>query len=129
MEQEQPMQPDKFGPLFLSKRSNKLMYKAQMYRSTKLAIKVNKWELNRDANLPDLRRTLFKSIASSRLKGFMWLLVSHALPVETRCHREDTTLDKCLYCGAPEDIKHMAYGCKRAKDRFRNSRGWRKQYS
>jgi hypothetical protein len=50
------------------------------------------------------------SFAHSKVKGFMWLWCSHALPASTRLRGKDANT-ACPHCGEVEDIRHMTYNC------------------
>jgi len=56
----------------------------------------------------------WKSIADSKAKSTHWLLINHALPVESRIKRGSETT--CKNCGeGPVDLEHVFGTCERAK--------------
>ena len=73
-------------------------------------LKENKWVEKYPINLRKVRQGHLGTFASSKVKGFMWLLCSHALPVGTRL-RGSNAKAECPHCGIPEDIKHMVFDC------------------
>jgi hypothetical protein len=58
-------------------------------------------------NLVRVWREHPNTFAHSKVKGFMWLFCSHALPVGTRM-RGKNARTKCPYCYEEEDIHHMS---------------------
>jgi hypothetical protein len=56
-----------------------------------------------------------KQYAHSKVKSFMWLFTSHALPVGIRLRRKETD-NRCPHCTEVEDIKHIAFDCTIAKN-------------
>ena len=69
---------------FIKANDNSILYQAQLLRSCATRIKVNTWERDYAINLQVVRNNHKKTWANSKVKGFMWLLTSHALPVGTR---------------------------------------------
>ena len=95
---------------------NSELYKAQLKISAITYIKPNALESDYGADHLKFRSLAMKSWAHSRIRDFNWLLASHALPVATRMRGIDSC-NTCKCCGkADETIRHMAYGCKWAKD-------------
>ena len=101
---------------FIKLNENSELYKAQLKISAITNIKPNAWERDYGTDHIKLQSLARKSWAHSRIRGFNWLLASHALPVATRMHgNADGTTCKC--CGiADETIRHMVHGCKWAKE-------------
>jgi hypothetical protein len=82
---EKDMHPmEQYGPAFIKRNQNSQLYVAQMLRSCIPYIKVNTWERDYGINLTRVRRDHLNTFAHSKVKGFMWLFLSHALPVGTR---------------------------------------------
>ena len=69
---------------FVKANDNSILYQAQLLHSCTTRIKVNTWERDYAINLQVVRNNHKKTWANSKVKGFMWLLTSHALPVGTR---------------------------------------------
>ena len=63
---------------------NSKLFKAQLKISAITDIKPNAWERDYGADHLKLRSLARKSWAHSRIRGFNWLLASHALLVATR---------------------------------------------
>ena len=112
-QEDEPMPGEKFGPAFLKKVDNSRLYTAQLFRKHNFYIKENKWALKYNININKPRNEQNRSIAHSRVKGFMWLFYSHALPVKDRLHGSGSK--DCPLCGGKETIKHMAASCEIAK--------------
>jgi hypothetical protein len=68
MDKEDMRPAEKNGPEFIKRNQNSLLYKAQMFWNC-----VNK-----------IKPKNICPHSSSKVKGFMWLFCSHALPVGTR---------------------------------------------
>ena len=101
---------------FIKLNENSELYKAQLKISAITNIKPNAWERDYGTDHLKLRNLTRKSWAHSRVRGFNWLLASHALPVASRMRGKDSC-STCKCCGkADETIRHMSYGCKWAKD-------------
>ena len=97
---------------FMKMNENSELYKAQLKILAITNIKPNAWERDYSADHLKLRSLARKSWAHSRIRGFNWLLASHALPVATRMRGKDSH-NTCKCCGkADETIRHMAYSCK-----------------
>jgi hypothetical protein len=112
---KEDMRPaEKYGPAFIKRNQNSSLYGAQMLRSCINKIKPNKWVENYGINLSKVRQEHLSTFASSKIKGFIWLLCSHALPVGTRLQGKGAKME-CPHCGEPEDIRHMAFDCLVAK--------------
>ena len=95
---------------------NRKLYKAQLKISAITNIKPNAWERDYGTDHFKLQTLARKSWAYSRIRGFNWLIASHALPVATQIRGKDSC-NTCKCCGkADETIRHMAYGCKWAND-------------
>jgi hypothetical protein len=86
-----------------------------MFRSCTNFIKENAWERNYGVDLKEICKTQFNTFVHSKVKSFMWLFTSHALPVGTRLRCKETD-NRCPYCMEVEDIKHMAFDCIVAKN-------------
>jgi hypothetical protein len=114
METESPT-VDKFSPLFIKQNFNSKLSRAQHFRRENICAKPNKWVARYNIDLPLNFRRYRNIFASSKIKGFMWLLVSHALPVNARSWGEHDIL--CTRCTTqPETIKHMAFSCTFARE-------------
>jgi hypothetical protein len=112
---EENMRPaEKYGQAFIKRNQNSSLYGAQMLRSCINKIKPNKWVENYGINLSKVRQEHLSTFASSKIKGFMWLLCSHALLVGTRLRGKGAKTE-CPHCREPEDIRHMAFDCLVAK--------------
>ena len=75
---------DKQLDKFMNMNENSELYKAQLKISAITDIKPNAWERDYGADHFKLQSLARKSWAHSRIRGFNWLLASHALPVATR---------------------------------------------
>jgi hypothetical protein len=75
---------EQYGPAFIKRNENGRLYKSQMFRSYTNSIKENTWERDYGINLKEICKTHLNTFAHSKVKGFMWLFTSHALPVGTR---------------------------------------------
>jgi hypothetical protein len=113
-EEEDKITTELYSPQFLKKTANSKLYKAQLLRTRKTYIKSNKWVEKYNINLRRARNLHNGTYAQSKIKGFMWLFISHALPVGTRLRGKDSD-PACPHCGRDEDIRHMAFGCKIAR--------------
>ena len=111
IEEEDPKPHELGGPEFVKKELNAKSYAALSARNKPPKAKMNKWVELYGVSLKHLHNTYNKIWAHSKIKGFMWTLISHALPVRTRMWGDD---DKdCNRCGnTPEDIRHLLLGCK-----------------
>ena len=100
---------------FIKINENSKLYKAQLKILATTTIKANDWERDYGTDYLKLQNLARKSWAHSRIRGFNWLLASHALPVATRMHRNNGG-NTCKCCGtADKTIGHMVHGCKWAK--------------
>jgi hypothetical protein len=105
---DEDMHPvEQYGPSFIKRNENGHLYKCQMFRACNNSIKENTWVRDYGIDLKEVRRAQLNTYADSKVKGFMWLFTSHALPVGTRLHGKDAC-NKCPHCMEVEDIKHMA---------------------
>ena len=87
---------------------NSKLYKAQLKILAITDIKPNAWERDYGTDHLKLRSLARKSWAHSQIRGFNWLLASHALPVATQMKGKDSC-NTCKCCGkADETIRHMA---------------------
>lgn len=122
---EEDMRPtEQYGPAFIKRNENSRLYKAQMFRTHVPYIKVNAWARDWGIDVAKARKLHLNTFAQSKVKGFMWLFCSHALPVGTRLRGKNQET-ACPMCDRTEDIKHMAYDCASAKDiRFMVFREW-----
>jgi hypothetical protein len=115
-EEEEPSPVEKFGPAFIKKATNSKLAAAQLLRADTKRIKENKWVKKYNIDLQGVHKGYRKTFAHSKIKGFIWLLVSHALPVGTRLFGKESNTT-CPRCGHhKEDIEHMAVKCPYAKD-------------
>ena len=104
---------DKQLERFIKLNENSKLYKAQLKILAITDIKPNSWERDYSMDHLKIRSLARKSWAHSRIRGFNWLLASHALPVATQM-RENNSCNTCKCCGkADETIRHMAYGKKK----------------
>jgi hypothetical protein len=108
-----PLKLDKFSPVFMKKYFNTYFYEAQLANTETLTKKINKWEVKYKINCLEAINSSFKSIVSSKIKGFIWLLLNHALPVKGRWFGEDKHL--CSLCDQEETIKHALWNCNLGK--------------
>ncbi len=116
VDEEEPRPLEKFGPAFIKRNTNSKLASAQLLRADTTNIKVNKWVSTYGIELSELHGMYQKTFCASKIKGFMWLFISHALPVGDRMRGKDAK-KMCPRCGlVPETIKHMAHGCKWAKE-------------
>ena len=74
---------DKQLEKFIKLNENSKLYKAQLQILAITNIKPNAWERDYGTNHLKLQSLARKSWAYSRIRGFNWLLASHALPVAT----------------------------------------------
>jgi hypothetical protein len=105
---------EKYSPEFIKCNQNSSLYKAQMFWNYVNKIKIKKWVENYKINLQKVRQKHLSIFASSKIKGFMWLFCSHALPVGTRLQGKKAKIE-CPQCRKPEDKRHMAFDCPVAK--------------
>jgi hypothetical protein len=98
---------EKYGPEFIKSNQNSSLYKAQIFRTCVNKIKTNKWVENYGISLQKVKQEHLSTFASSKIKGFMWLYCSYALPVGTRLRGKKAKI-KCPQCRKPKDIRHMA---------------------
>jgi hypothetical protein len=112
---EEDMCPtEQYGPEFIKHNYNSKLYKAQLLQACINTIKVNTWVRDYNINLARVQREHLNTFAHSKVKGFMWLFCSHALPVGTRM-RGKKAGTKCLHFYEEEDIHHMAFDCTTAR--------------
>ena len=110
-DEEEPSHTEMFGPQFIKKCTNSRLAAAQLLRSDTKKIKPNKWVEKYGVDLRDTHGAYRKTFAHSKIKGFMWLLISHALPVGTRLWGSDAGTS-CPRCGHPqEDLAHAMFHC------------------
>ena len=69
---------------FIKLNENSKLYNAKHKISAITKIKPNAWERDYGTNHLKLQSLARKSWAHSRIRGFNWLLASHALPVATQ---------------------------------------------
>ena len=99
---------------FLAKEGNSVLYKAQLYRYAKTGRKPIRWEAIYNTKVNALLKINMNSFAHSKVKGFMWLFYTHALPVGARMRGKEANTP-CGICGGRETIDHMAHHCPTAK--------------
>jgi hypothetical protein len=75
---------EQYGPAFIKKNENSRLYHAQIFRSCINSIKENAWVRDYRADLEKVHKLHLSTFAHSKVKGFMWLLCSHALLAGTR---------------------------------------------
>jgi hypothetical protein len=63
---------------------------------------------NYGINLQKVRQEHLSTFASSKIKGFIWLFCSHALPVGIKL-RHKKAKAKCPHCSRPEDIRYKVF--------------------
>jgi hypothetical protein len=93
------------GPSFINRNENGRLYKCQMFRACSSSIKENTWVRDYGIDLKEVRRAHLNTYANSKVKGFMWLFTSYALPVGTRLCGKDA----CNRC-APTEWKWRTSG-------------------
>jgi hypothetical protein len=101
---------EQYRPTFIKRNENSRLYQAQMFRSCINSIKENAWVRDYGVDLERVRKLHFSTFAHSKVKGFMWLWCSHALPASTRLRGKDANI-ACPHCGEVEDIRHITYDC------------------
>ena len=76
-------------PIIKKSLTNRYMYQAQLCRRAVMRTKPNKWAIQHsvDPCVPMVR--LLRLPVKSNIKGFIWLLVNHALPVRDRHFGDD----------------------------------------
>jgi hypothetical protein len=99
---------------FIKDNDNSVLYQAQLLRSCTTGIKTNAWVRDLNINLKAARSCHKKTWADSKVRGFMWLFTSHALPVGTRLRGKGANTP-CPLCTGTEDIEHMAFKCPHAQ--------------
>jgi hypothetical protein len=99
---------EQYGPAFIKRNENSRLYQAQMFRSCINSI--NAWVRDYGVDLEKVRKLHLSTFAHSKVKGFMWLRCSHALPAGTRLRGKDAN-SACPHRGEIEDIRHMTYDC------------------
>jgi hypothetical protein len=105
---------EQYGPEFIKCNYNSKLYKAQLLWACINTIKVNAWVRDYNINLARVQREHLNTFAHSKVKGFMWLFCSPALPVGTQM-RGKKAGTKCPHCYEEEDIHHMAFDCTTAR--------------
>ena len=103
-----------FTPDYLELDANSILYRAQLYRFAELRRKPIKWEETFRVKVNPLIKQSTAGMTHSKVKGFMWLFYTHALPVATRMWGNDTT-HNCKICGQRETIAHMSVECLTAR--------------
>ena len=101
---------ERHGLEFVKDQQNFVIYDALLYRTGRKEPKKNAWVTKYGVDLEAIHKKYRSTIAHSSVKGFMWLLCSHALPVGSRMRGEETKKE-CHRCGETETIKHMAFSC------------------
>jgi hypothetical protein len=81
-----------------------------VFRSCINSIKENASVRDYGVDLEKVRKLHLSTFAHSKVKGFMWLWCSHALPAGSRLRGKDAN-SACPHCGEIEDIRHMTYDC------------------
>jgi hypothetical protein len=95
---------------FIKRNENSKLYQAQMFRTCINSIKKNAWVRDYSVDLEQVRKLHLNMFTHSKVKGFMWLWCSHALPAGTMLRGKDAS-SACPHCGKTEDIRHMIYDC------------------
>ena len=111
MDSEEPRMADIHSPMYFKNEENALVHKAYEFRSTPTRRKDNKWLAQGLKDLKTAYRTQARTWAHAKIKGFMWLMVSHALPVGSRFFAAE---ELCPHCLKRETMEHALYGCKTA---------------
>jgi hypothetical protein len=101
---------EQYGPAFIKRNENSRLYQAQMFRTCINSMKENARVRDYSVDLEQVRKLHLNTFAHSKVKGFMWLWCSHALPAGTRLRGKDAS-SACPHCGKTEDIRHMTYDC------------------
>jgi hypothetical protein len=103
---DEDMRPtEQYGPAFIKR--NVIKPKCLEPASTPLK---HAWVRDYSVDLEQVRKLRLNTFAHSKVKGFMWLWCSHALPAGTRLRGKYASL-ACPHCGKTEDIRHMTYDC------------------
>lgn len=110
LKEETRMTIERHGPEFVKDRQNFKIYDALLYRTKRGNPKTNTWNSKYGVEIKNLHKKYNKILAHSPVKGFMWLLCSHALPVGSRM-RGPKGNTACPCCNEQETIKHMAFSC------------------
>jgi hypothetical protein len=103
-----------FTPEYLELDANSILYRAQLYRYAELKRKPIKWEDTYRIKVNPLMGLSSAGMTHSKVKGFMWLFYTHALPVATRMWGKETS-QECKICGQRETIAHMSVDCLTAR--------------
>jgi hypothetical protein len=112
-----------FGARFKRVEHNKTLYQAMKFANStdgkfkkESKVKTNRFvEAGLVTDICKSGKHCWKSFAPSRDKSTLWLLINHALPVESRIRRDSITL--CRRCEeGPEDLPHVFAHCPRAKE-------------
>lgn len=106
---------ERHGPCFPKGRANRILYEAQLRSRVKTSQKMNKMETMTGRELATTVGQNWKSAASSKVKGFMWLFWNHALPVGERMFGSDPDRS-CPRCGSLETYRHCMFKCKWVKE-------------
>ena len=87
-----------------------MLYEYQLRARVVISQKENKMEkmIGREVLLTICDN--WSSVASSKVKGFMWLFWNHALPVGERMYGSEPDR-RCPRCGQLEIYKHCALEC------------------
>lgn len=110
---EEPRMADMYSPIYFKNEENSHMYKAFELRSAPTKRKINKWEAKGLNDLKGAYKTQTRTWAHAKIRGFMWLAVSHALPVGNRFF---DTEEFCPHCLKTETIEHALYNCGEAEN-------------
>jgi hypothetical protein len=111
LKEETRMTIERHGPEFVKDQQNFILYDAILHRTKRGKPKKNAWTVKYGVEVRNMQKKCRKTIAHSSVKGFMWLLCSHALPVGSRMRGAEAN-QGCPRCGETETIKHMAFSCK-----------------
>jgi hypothetical protein len=101
---------EQYEPAFIKRNKNSKLYQAQMFRFCINSIKENAWVRDYGVDLEKVCKLHLSKFAYSKVKGFMWLWCSHALPAGNRLRSKDAN-SVCPYYGEIDDIRHITYDC------------------
>ena len=106
---------ERHGPRFSKEQHNKWLYEAQL-RATEVPYKKeNKWETIEKMDPIKGINQIKTSLAGSNVKGFVWLMYNHALPVKARYFNKEDDIN-CPACNLEkETIPHMIGECARTR--------------
>jgi hypothetical protein len=105
------------GPRFKKSPLNGWLYNAQMVRNGGAKAKINKLEVKWGVDVSRALKAVKRGKNRANVKGFMWLLLNHALPVAARPIGAASPL--CKRCGLKrESISHATFKCPEVKELY-----------